>query len=154
MIARPTTPQLLQTIKAELNEKIAPVLTDPTHIVAVQMMTSILDSLSVRTAHEIAWMIDEANAVESAAADYVGRNPGAASVARALAAYRSVRTSSLHLAEVGAAYDSAAELLSSLADAAFAEGNPNDVRTVEQLVEQRLGNELTIVGNFVAVGRD
>lgn len=154
MIARPTTPQLLQTIKAELNDKIAPVLTDPTHIVAVQMMSSILDSLSVRTAHEIAWMIDEANATESAAADYLAAHPSATGVAAALAAYRAIRTPGLHLAEVGAAYDSAAELLSCLADAAFADGSPADVRAVERLVEQRLGNELTVVGNFQAVGRD
>lgn len=154
MIARPTTPQLLQTIKAELNDKIAPALTDPTHIVAVQMMSSILDALSVRTAHEIAWMIDEANATETAAADYVAAHPDARGVAAALAAYRSAHSSSLHLADVGAAYDSAAELLSCLADAAFSGGTAADVRTVERLVEQRLGNELTIVGNFQAVGRD
>ena len=48
MIAKPTIPQLLQSIKTELNDKIAPALTDPTHTVAVQMMGAILDALSIR----------------------------------------------------------------------------------------------------------
>ena len=45
MISSPTTPQILQTIKTELNEKIQPALSDPTHVVAIQMISAMLDSL-------------------------------------------------------------------------------------------------------------
>ena len=54
MIAKPTSAQLLQTIKTELNEKIAPALTDPTHVVAIGMIGAIIDQLSMRSESEIA----------------------------------------------------------------------------------------------------
>lgn len=154
MIAKPSTPQLLQTIKAELAEKIAPALTDPTHAVAVQMMTAMLDALSIRTEHELAWMREESTAIEAAAAAYVARHPEASGLASTLASYRSEMTDSLHLSDVSADYDRAGELLSQLVEVCFAGGDPAEVRTAEQLVEQRLGTEMSIVGTFVAAGRE
>jgi hypothetical protein len=154
VISKPTTPQLLATIKAELNDKIAPALSDPTHVVAIQMMSAMLDALSVRTEHELAWMRDECAAIEGAAADYVAAHPAATAVASALAAYRDNVTTSLRLSETQADYERASDLLSVLSEAAFAGGEPTSVRAVEGLIESRLATEMAIVGTFVAAGRE
>lgn len=154
MIGKPTTPQLLQTIKAELADKIAPALTDPTHVVAVQMMTAMLDAISVRTQHELAWMRDESAAIEATADEFLAAHGDHNGVAAALTEYRSARTDSLHLDDVQADYDRASEVLSRLAEAAYAGGNPAAVAAVERLVDQRLATELAIVGTFVAAGRE
>ena len=154
MIAKPTIPQLLQSMKAELNDKIAPALTDPTHTVAIQMMTAVLDALSIRAENEIAWMKHESAAALAAATEWVDRHPTSAAVAEALTAFRAGAVDSLKLSDVQAEYDRAGELLSSLADAAYATGDTDGVRSVERLVQQRLETELAIVGSFVAVGRE
>ena len=154
MIAKPTIPQLLQSIKTELNDKIAPALTDPTHTVAVQMMGAILDALSIRSENEIAWMTQESAAALAAATEWVDRHPTSSAVAAALAAFRAGAADSLKLSDVQAEYDRAGELLSSLADAAYAASDTDGVRSVERLVQQRLETELAIVGSFVAVGRE
>ena len=154
MISKPSIPQLLQTIKTELKEKISPALTDPTHVVAVHMMSELLDALSIRAENELAWMREECDAVELAASNYVAAHPGADAVSNALAQCRDGASGSLRLGDAQADYDRAGELLSRLTEAAFSSGDPTDVRTVEVLVEQRLGTELAIVGTFVAAGRE
>jgi hypothetical protein len=154
MIANPTLPQLLQSMKAELTDKIAPALSDPTHVVAVQMMTALLDALSVRAEHEIAWMHAESAAIEAAAGAYVDRQPAATAVADALGALRATDPASLTLSDVRARYDRAGEVLSRLADHAYAAADPDGIATVERLVQQRLDTEMAVVGSFVAVGRD
>ena len=153
MIGKPTTPQLLATIKAELNDKIAPALTEPTLTVAVTMINSMLDALAIRAEHEMAWMRDECAAVEAAAARFDGAD-GMASVSAALAAYRGACSDSLHLTDVQADYDRATEVLSCLADAAYASESADAIRAVEQLIDQRLATELAVVGTFVAAGRE
>lgn len=154
MIAKPSTPQLLQTIKAELVDKIAPTLTDPTHVVAVQMMTALLDTISVRAESELAWMRQESDTIEHAAAHYLQSHPDAHAVSAALAAYRDGTSGSLHLSDVSADYDRAGDLLSCLVDASFAGGDPAEVRAAEVLIEQRLATEMAILGTFVAAGRE
>jgi hypothetical protein len=154
VIGKPTMPQLLGTIKLELNEKIAPALSDPTHVVAVQMMSAMLDALAVRAESELAWMREECDAIELAASEYTATHHEAEAVARALAEYRDQASTSLRLSDVQAAYDRAGEVLSCLADAALGSNDLAEVRRVEELIEQRLATELAIVGTFVAAGRD
>jgi hypothetical protein len=154
MISKPTAAQLLQTIKTELSEKIAPALTDPTHAVAIGMIGAILDQLSVRSESEIAFMVEEIAAIETAAADYLSANPRAVEVADALTVLAQTKTTSLHLSHLLPSYNAASELLSVMGDAAYASGDQADIARVERLVEHRLGNEMTIVGSFIAVGRD
>jgi len=154
MISKPTIPQLLQTIKWELNEKIKPALSDPTHVVAVHMMGEILDALSIRAENELAWMRQECDAIAHVASGYVEAHPEATAVAAALAECRDAASGSLKLSEAQGDYDRAGELLSRLAEAVFPLGVAADVRAVEVLVEQRLATELAIVGTFVAAGRE
>jgi hypothetical protein len=154
MISKPTAAQLLQTIKTELSEKIAPALTDPTHAVAIGMIGAILDQLSVRSESEIAFMVEEIATIETAAANYVKSNPRAVEVGDALKVLRQTKTTSLHLSHILPSYNAASEVLSAMGDAAYASGDKGDILKVEQLVDHRLRNEMTIVGSFIAVGRD
>ena len=154
MISKPTSAQLLQTIKSELNDKIAPALNDPTHVVAIGMIGAILDQLSIRAESEIAFIVDEVAAVEQAAAVYVKANPRAVEVGDALKVLRQQKTTSLHLSHLLPSYNAASDVLSAMADAAYAGGDSTEIRKVEELVEHRLRNEMTIVGSFIAVGRD
>jgi hypothetical protein len=154
MIANPTLPQLLQTVKAELTDKITPALSDPTHVVAVGMMTALLDALSIRAENEIAWMHAEAGAVEAAATTYAEQHPDATAVVDALAELARHDPAALTLSAVRARYEAAGDVLSALADAAYAVADPAGVNAVERLVQQRLDTELAIVGSFVAVGRE
>lgn len=158
MIANPTVPQLLQTIKTELTDKIAPALSDPTHTVAIDMITALLDALSVRTENEIEWMRSESAAIEAAAATFVDRaaasDESVALVAEALNGLRAAAPTTLTLSDVRADYDRAGELLSRLADGAYGSADAPGIADVERLVQQRLDTEMAIVGSFVAVGRD
>ena len=158
MIANPTVPQLLQTIKAELTDKIAPALTDPTHSVTIDMITALLDALAVRTENEIEWMRAESAAIETASAAFVERlgdsDDDTRAVAAALGELRTNAPTTLVLSDVRADYDRAGELLSRLADAAYARRDAAGIAVVERLVQQRLDTEMAIVGAFVAVGRD
>lgn len=154
MIAKPTSAQLLQTIKTELNEKIAPALTDPTHVVAIGMIGAIIDQLSMRSESEIAYIHEEVAAIELAAANYVKANPREFAVGDALKVLRQRKTQSLHLSHLLPSYDAASDLLSAMADAAYASGDKAQIRKVEELIELRLRNENAILGSFIAVGRD
>lgn len=154
MIANPTVPQLLQNLKAELADKIAPALTDPTHVVAVQMMTALLDSLSVRVENEIEWMIEEITSVQKAAENFVVGRPDATVVAEALADLKQHSSSSLKLSDVRAQYDRAGAVLSAFGDAAYGSRDAAGINAVEKLVQQRLDTEMAVVGSFVAVGRE
>jgi hypothetical protein len=158
VIAHPTVPQLLQTIKSELTDKIAPALSDPTHLVTIDMITALLDALSVRTENEVEWMRNESTAIEDAAAAFVARlgsgDDRVDRVAEALDDLRANAPSTLTLGDVRADYDRAGEVLSRLADAAYAMSDAAGVADVERLVQQRLDTEMAIVGSFVAVGRE
>lgn len=153
MITQPSMSRLLDAIKAELTDKIIPGLTDPTLIVNVQMMTAVLGALSVRVEHELAWMRDECDRIEAAAARTLADGTDAPAVAEALAAYRAERTESLLVSAAQADYERAGELLSRLAEAAYAGGNPDRIATVEGLFAARLAVEQQAIGTFVAVGR-
>lgn len=153
MITRPSMSRLLDAMKIELTDKIIPGLTDPTLVVNVQMMTALLGALSVRVEHELAWMRGECDRIEAAADALVTAQSGQGPVVTALAAYRDARTDSLLVSEAQADYERASELLSCLAEAAYASGDAAQVATVERLFAERLATEQTAIGTFVAVGR-
>lgn len=152
MITRPSMARLLDSISAELTEKIIPGLTDPTLVVNVQMMTAVLGALSVRVEHELAWMREECDRIE-AAADAMAAHDRAPAVAGALAAYRAERSDSLLVSAAQADYERAGEVLSRLAEAAYGSRDPDRIAVVEGLFADRLAIEQQAIGTFVAVGR-
>ncbi len=154
MISQPSIPRLLESIRDELGDKIKPALADPTLRVNVDMMMAVLNALVIRTEHEIDWMRAEAATIETAADRLLPTLADSAAADAALAAYRSQRTDSLVLSDVQGDYDRASEVLSCLAAAAYAAGDPAAIAEVEALFAHRLGTENTAIGEFIAVGRD
>ena len=112
-----------------------------------------LDALSVHGENELGRAKSATRAIPPPRRSLQGkRGVGGKGGARRLTA--PTPKSVLELGDVQADYDRAGEVLSCLADAAYAGGSRDAIRTVEMLLDQRLATELAIVGTFVAAGRE
>jgi hypothetical protein len=159
MIARPSSRQLLETVRAELCGNIRSSVTDPDALARLDMIDSILGSVITRADDEVAWLREEIAAIERAAsavlaadADHGGR------VAEALAALRANRAGRLHpsdrdrLPALHAEYNLAGEVLSRALEAGTRAGG--ELRTrVEAVLADRLHREAHIRGEFSLAGR-
>jgi hypothetical protein len=153
MIAKPTTPQLIDAVCAELNAKVAPELGDGTTRVVLEMAMAVLQGAAIRSANETAWMREEEAAIAELASRLVAELPDASSLSDALDAYRSNRSDSLYLADVLADYERAGEVLSCAAEAAYADGDAGRIEAVQQLFADRMAHENAVIGSFQAAGR-
>jgi hypothetical protein len=153
MITQPTIPQLLDTMREELSERVLPLIDDPTIRVNVEMVTALLSALSVRTENEVAWMLEEAEAIEAAADQFVPTLEDAAAVTEALEAHRGSPPASMRVSDVAESYQRASELLARLTEAAYATGDDQAIARVQALMDSRLAIEMEAIGEFVAVGR-
>ena len=153
MISRPTTSQLVDVVRNELSTRIAAQISDPEVSVALQMLDQVLVTIGRRADHEIAWMHEEMDAIEAAAAELVRAEAGADAVAGALEEYRSARTAGLHLADVTDDYNRASEVLSRAVEFVMAAGGAHKDRIIG-LLSARLDHEVEIMGtDFSLVGR-
>ncbi|MDO8390306.1 MAG: hypothetical protein Q7V57_07440 [Actinomycetota bacterium] len=151
MITQPKTSRLIEVVQRELMSSIAPLLTDPSAIANVHMIHQILGTIGIRAEHEIAWLIEEIGQLEALGQQVVDAMPTATTVASALAASRAAASPSLHLDDVCARYSVASEILSCCAEAV-----PEDCplnAAVQQVLDARLANEATVIGDFTLVGR-
>jgi hypothetical protein len=146
VIAKPTTEQLIETVRHELRTRVAPCVSDPVARLALDMSIAVLGSAAVRSAHELAWMLDEAEAIEALARDLVARLPA---LAEALYEPGAVRD----IAGAHERYERASELLARTAEAAYEAGDREAIRAVMALFAQRRGNQNTVTGGYQAVGR-
>jgi hypothetical protein len=113
----------------------------------------VLRNCATRAAHEIAWMHDETEAMV-AYAERVAASPSAtAAVAEALRTFAAQRSPSLHLDDVSKTYSLAGECLSTALEAVLAGGDNELEAAGRALLEQRLANELEIMGEWTMVGR-
>lgn len=153
MIARPTASQLVEAIRRELNDVVAPTVSDPVAADSLAMVDSLLSSLAVRCNHELAWMREEIRASTAAARVVLDAGlDSAGSIALALNETERANTASDHLDDVVAAYDLAGELLSRCIEVALPTGG--SVRdTVLAALETRLAHEVDIRGDFSLAGR-
>ena len=154
MITAPTTAQLLNVVRQELAEKVAPAVTDPQVATSLHMIDHILRTLAVRAEHELGWMGEEMSAIENVASRVAASDlPGAASVAEALEEFRANMTPGLHAADVAGDYNRASEVLSRIVEATFA--TTGELRAaVNVLLDQRLAHETEVIGeDFQLVGR-
>ena len=154
MITRPTTAQLLEVVRRELAERVAPAVTDPQATTSLQMIDHILRTLAVRADHEAGWMAEEMAAIESLAERVAGSDlPGAAAVTEALDAFRSGRSTGHSTADITEDYNAATEVLSRCVEATFTAGG--ELRSaVDTLLDQRLAHETAVIGpDFQLVGR-
>ncbi|BCO36297.1 hypothetical protein [Mycobacterium heckeshornense] len=152
MMSRPACEQLVQLVRGHL-EMVAEAITDVQAKGILVMSDSILANVANRCSHEVAWMHEEISAVLAEADNYVAnRQPGAHTVAEAIASVRNLDSTSLHVGDVQRRYDAASEVLSRLIENCRAADTATRSR-VEQLLEQRLSREFDIRGSFALAGR-
>ena len=153
MITRPTTAQLLGVVRTEIAERVAPAVADPQVATSLQMIDHILATLIVRADHELGWMGEEMQTIESVGSRVAESDlPGAPHVGEALAEFVAGRNASLHTADVTDDYNRATEVLSRAVEATSAQrGDLRDA--VLGLLATRLGHEETVIGDFQLVGR-
>ena len=154
MITQPTIPQLLETIRDELGDKVLPHVDDAPTKVNIEMMQAVLNQLIERSEHEISWMTNEIDAIEDAAERLTPTLSHSDALDAAVANFTSNRAESMQLSAVTADYQRACEVLSCLGEAAYTAGNEAAVGDVQALLNARLATENAAVGEFIAVGRD
>jgi hypothetical protein len=152
MITTPSTSRLVQSVSSELRVKVLPELSDPALVVELEMMLSMLDMAAVRADREIAWMLEEAAAIDAALSEVgrAGELPGP--VRDALDALQSSQPADLTYPEVQRHYGLASEALACAAGLAHA-GGARLHSLVWSLLEGRVDHELATIGAYVAVGR-
>lgn len=154
MIVRPSTPQLVDALRHELSETIAPQVTGATGAVTLAMIDRILLNIGVRAEHEVAWMREETDAMERFAERVVATVRGADAAKAALDAVRDSRTDSLHLTDVRDDYDRASEAFSSAVDDVMAADDDDLRQEAFRLLQTRVERETQITGpDFTMVGR-
>jgi hypothetical protein len=135
MLTRPTTEQILVGIAADLRDAVLPEVSSEPVKVLLGQIDQVLRGLAVRSAHEIAWMHDEADSISAVTGTEVGW------------------PASLHLADVVTWYGGVSRVLSSAIDEAFATGDVARVAELKLLLDARSANEMQIVGVLDLVGR-
>ena len=135
MLTRPSTDQVLVGIANELRDAVAPEVHNEPLQVLLGQIDQILRGLAVRSAHEIAWMHEEADTIAAATGTDVGW------------------PASLHLDDVCRWYDTVSRALSAALDAAFAAGDTARVAELKVLLDARSATEMRIVGALELVGR-
>jgi hypothetical protein len=153
MIARPSSRQLLETVRTELLTTIKHAVTDADALARLDMIDSILGSVIMRSDDEVAWLREEIAAIERAGdAVLADGADGTGQVAAALAVLRANRATSYRLPDLHAEYNLAGEVLSRAVEAGSRAGGRLR-RTVEEVLEERLRREVLIRGEFSLAGR-
>jgi hypothetical protein len=153
MIARPSSRQLLETVRTELRTTIKHAVTDADALARLDMIDSILGSVIMRSDDEVAWLREEIAAIERAGdAVLADGADGTGQVAAALAVLRANRATSYRLPDLHAEYNLAGEVLSRAVEAGSRAGGQLR-RTVEEVLEERLRREVLIRGEFSLAGR-
>jgi hypothetical protein len=153
MIAQPTTTQLIEAARHDLEVRVAPFVEDPGAQTALAMSIAVLGSALVRSEHELAWMLEEADAIEALARELTERLQPASALPEALADLERGKGPAHDMAGVHAYYERASELLSRAAEAAYAAGDERAIREVTALFEERRRHQDTVTGGYQAVGR-
>jgi hypothetical protein len=152
MITRPTSAQLIDQVRRELAEDVAPKVADPQTLGSLQMIDHILRTLSVRAEHEIEWMLDEIDDIERVAGRVADELPDAGAVGEALDALRTSAYGSRSTNDVTERYALASEALSRAVEATVA--TPGPLRDeVSTLLDRRLQHETDVIGEFQLVAR-
>jgi hypothetical protein len=153
MLSRPTTDQVILDCRTELLNTIDPAVESPQVKIAIQMMENVLRNCAERAAHEIAWMLEESEAMVAYARIVSESAACTAELVDTLAAHDSGHTTSYHLADVTANYDLAGNCLSAALEAAMAAGDDELHRAGRAILQDRLAHENQIMGDWGFVGR-
>lgn len=135
MLTQPTTDKILLAIANDLNAVVLPAVDDEQAKVLLGQIDQLLRRLSRRSATEIAWMVEEINAIN----EVLGRED------------RGV--TSLLLADVAAEYSEASGALGDAIDEAFAANDEDMIKKLKNLLSLRIEKEQEILGQLDLVGR-
>ena len=135
MLTQPTTDKILLAIANDLNAIVLPVVDDEQAKVLLGQIDQLLRRLSRRSATEIAWMVEEINAIN----EMLGRE--------------GKEVTSLLLADVAAEYSEASGVLGDAIDEAFAANNEGMIIKLKNLLSLRIEKEQEILGQLDLVGR-
>jgi hypothetical protein len=152
MITRPTSAQLIEEVRRELGENIAPQVADPQAQGSLQMVDHILRTLSVRAEHEIEWMLEEIDDISAVVGRVAASADAPPSVREALDALETGASGSLSLGDVSERYALASEALSRAIEATVATPGPLHDE-VNALLDRRLEHETAVIGEFQLVAR-
>lgn len=140
MIVAPTPSQLLRTIRATLDQHVAPCLTEPAAAAALAQVNLVMRYLEAVVDHELAWMLEEIADIHDAAAAIVDAGDDSdGRIAQALRRSQRADTGSLELMAARDRYQLASEVLSCCLDA----GQSANVRAIGVL-RDRLDREEAI----------
>ena len=135
MLTQPTTDKILLAIANDLNAIVQPVVDDEQAKVLLGQIDQLLRRLSRRSATEIAWMVEEINAIN----ETLGRE--------------GKEITSLLLADVATEYSEASGALGDAIDEAFAANDEGMIIKLKNLLSLRIEKEQEILGQLDLVGR-
>jgi hypothetical protein len=135
VLTQPTTDKILLAIANDLNEIVLPVVDDEQAKVLLGQIDQLLRRLSRRSATEIAWMVEEINAIN----ETLGRE--------------GKEITSLLLADVATEYSEASGALGDAIDEAFAANDEGMIIKLKNLLSLRIEKEQEILGQLDLVGR-
>jgi len=147
MLTQPTTELLLRGIARDLSEQIAPDLQSESAKVALGMIVQLLNGCATRTAHEIAWMHEEADAIMAAVSPI--DDPATVTAVQAFRA----APDDLHHDGAARRYHLASEALAAAVEHAYATSDDALIATLRDLLQSRSAHEMEVVGTLELVGR-
>jgi hypothetical protein len=152
LISKPTTEQILNDCSRELMGTVLPAIDDDTVKVAVYMLDLVLRNAAVRAAHEIAWMHEEIDELESYARAVIEAHPRADAITTAVDDLGAL-AASLHLDDVVERYRRASEAFSLAMETAVGANDEPFVERGAALLEQRVAHETEVMSGWSPVGR-
>ena len=152
MIAKPTTEQVLLECCRQLSEVVLPAVEDETVKVTVLMLDLVLRNAAVRSAHEVAWMLDEIEELQAYARDVLASRPDASGLQAALDG-AGAAGAGLHLDDVVERYRVASEAFSVALETAVAADDEARVAQGAAVLDRRRVHETEIMSGWSPVGR-
>jgi hypothetical protein len=153
MISRPSCNELIEAVRRELRTTVDAAVTDAAVHGALAMIDSILQNVSVRCDHELAWMRLEIVEIEGMAEHLLQSSDSSDDTIRdGLAELRNAKGRSTDASGLRREYQTASALLSQCAEVSVPLGGTARAG-LDQVLQQRLAHELMIRGEFRMAGR-
>lgn len=117
MLTQPTCECFLDEVRRQLNDVIRPALSERPQLVALDMIDSILQNVSVRSEHEYVWLIEEIENIRDTASRIVadGHDPSG-DIQRGVAELNTALPTAVPIAELREVYRRASSLLTTCID--------------------------------------
>jgi hypothetical protein len=149
-MSQPSVAQLVSAVRSQLAAAILPSIEDPGQQKLLAMVDHILQTVQIRSEHEIEWMVNHTKDIVALASDCVRAGEAAPQLVEALDRYRVRHRETLHTSEVTADYGLAAEILSALLETTLGLGG-DTARRAQALLAADVARGVEVVGEFSLV---